>query len=156
DLSFKMSPKVIVGNHKNEGKIAVAYGPLVLGADAALLNGAVQNNEVPLRAVAAAGPTLNDLNVKPEAAPAYLRTWPGARVFSINAVTRMPLDSLHAGSTLTIRLIPFADAGETGTDYKVWIPLRGATVSENLLIEGREARSCQGNLDGSINDDDFH
>jgi len=36
-LDFPLEPRVQVGDHKNEGKIAVWYGPLVLAADDALL-----------------------------------------------------------------------------------------------------------------------
>jgi DUF1680 family protein len=157
DLALKMVPRVIVGDHKNEGKIAVTYGPLVLGADAALVSGADgQGPAVPLRAVAVAGPSLAELNVRPEPAPNGEKSWAGAQVFRINAITRTPVDSLPSGSPLTVRLIPFADAGGTGSDYKVWLPLRSATASGNLLLDGREARSRPGNLGGSINDDDFH
>ena len=30
---------------------------------------------------------------------------------------------LKAGAPLQVRLIPFAEAGGTGTPYKVWLPL---------------------------------
>jgi uncharacterized protein len=152
-----LEPKIIAGDHKNEGKIAVLYGPLVLAADAALLSNANDGSPVPLRAVALAGPTLADLHAQPEPAPANVKSWDGARVVRINGVTRRPIDSLPAGSPLVVPLIPFADAGGTGTDYKVWLPLRGGNqVSSNLLLEGREERSRAGNMDGSINDDDVH
>jgi hypothetical protein len=107
---------------------------------------------VPLKAVAAAGPTLADLDVRPEPAPPNVKSWPGARVFRINAVTRKPVDSLPAGSPVSLRLIPFADAGGTGSDYKVWLPLRTSTAASNLLLEGQEARSRPGNMSGSINE----
>lgn len=157
DLALRLEPKVIVGDHKNQGRIAVLYGPLVLGADAALLESPGQESQsLPLKAVAAAGPMLTDLNLKPEPAPAKVKTWPGAQVFRMNGVTRTAVDSLPAGSPIFVRLIPFADAGGTGTDYKVWIPLRSAAAAgSNVLLEGREARSRRGNLNGSINDDDL-
>jgi hypothetical protein len=53
-----------------------------------------------------------------------------------------------------IRLIPFADAGGTGTHYKVWLPLsreRGG----NVLPYGVESWSRQGNLTNSIIDGDI-
>jgi hypothetical protein len=53
---------------------------------------------------------------------------------------------------MTIRLIPFADAGGLGKNYKVWLPLRTGDI-QNLLLEGIESRSRKGNLDGSINDE---
>jgi hypothetical protein len=53
-------------------------------------------------------------------------------------------------------LIPFADAGETGTSYKVWLPLGLASSSGNVLLDGQETRSRTGNVDGSIIDEDLH
>jgi DUF1680 family protein len=157
ELTLKLEPRVIVGDHKNEGKIALLYGPLVLAADQALLGTAGQDGPaLPLGAVAAAGPTLTALKVTPEPAPANMRSWPGAQVFRINAVSRRPVGSLEAGAAVSIRLIPFSDAGGTGTDYKVWLPLPSPNSTANLLLEGKETRSRPGNLGGSINDDDFH
>ena len=156
DLDFKLEPKVIVGDHKNQGKIAVLYGPLVLGADTTLLEMVGNRGEAPpLKAIAVAGATLGDLDLKAESAPASLKTWPGAEVFRIKGITRTPVGSLPAGSPMVVRLIPFADAGGTGTDYKVWLPLRSPAAGGNMLLEGREARSRPGNLPGSINDDDL-
>ncbi len=151
DLAFKLEPRVIVGDHKNDGKIAVLYGPLVLAADQALLGAAGQNGPaLPLSAVAAAGPDLATLKVTPEAAPAEVKSWPGAQVFRVNALSRKPVGSLQAGAAVSIRLIPFSDAGGTGTDYKVWLPLPNAKSAVNMLLEGKETRSRRGNLVGSI------
>ena len=157
DLTLKLEPSVVIGNHRNEGKIAVMYGPLVLGADGGLLGTNDQSAaSLPLGAIAAAGPTLTDLNLRTEPAAGQVKTWDGARVFRINAVTRRPVGSLAAGSPVTATLVPFADAGGTGSDYKVWLPLRTTQATGNLLLEGTEARSRWGNVGGSINDDDFH
>jgi hypothetical protein len=150
ELLFKLEPRLIVGNHKNQGKAAVAYGPLVLAADQALLD-----NRCPsLSSVALAKPQLASLNLSPERAPTKLMTWPGAQVFRVDAVARRTSESVAAGSSLQVRLIPFADAGENGTQYKVWIPVGQLTANGNLLLDGRESRSRRGNVGGSINDDD--
>ena len=159
-LQFKLEPRLVVGDHGNRGKVAVLYGPLVLAADEALLgNGDVARKDLaaplPLNAIAAAGSRLASLKVTPEPAPATVKTWPGAQVFRARAVTRRPLSSLKLGTPLTIRLIPFADAGETGTRYKVWLPLPSNLYRGNLLLEGQESRSRSGNLGGSIVDEDF-
>jgi hypothetical protein len=157
DLTLKLEPSVVIGIHRNEGKIAVMYGPLVLGADGGLLGTNDQSPaSLPLGAIAAAGPTLTELNLRTEPAAGQVKTWDGARVFRINAVTRRPVGSLAAGSPVTATLVPFADAGGTGSDYKVWLPLRTTQATGNLLLEGTEARSRWGNVGGSINDDDFH
>jgi uncharacterized protein len=148
---FKLEPRVVVGDHKNQGKVAVLYGPLVLAADEALLG--VTNCS--LGAVAAAGTTLAALDVKPEPAPKELRCWPGAEVFSIKATARRDTGTLKAGAPLQPRLVPFADAGQVGTTYKVWLPVGLAPSTGNLLLDGQESRSRIGNSGGSIIDDDL-
>lgn len=57
------------------------------------------------------------LALTPEPAADGAKTWPGAQVFRINAVSRMD------GSPVTARLMSFADAGGTGSGYQVWLPL---------------------------------
>ncbi|HWI57577.1 MAG TPA: hypothetical protein VNZ22_10140, partial [Bacillota bacterium] len=151
ELQLKLEPRVIVGDHKNTGKVAVLYGPLVLAADEALL----ASENLRLSSIAPAGAELTSLNLTPEPAPTALQSWPGAQVFRINAVARRTTDSLKAGSPLQIRLIPFADAGSTGSAYKVWLPLSQPSVSANLLFDTQESRSRPGNLNGSISDEDF-
>ena len=136
------------------------YGPLVLAADEALLGSAgsdqrSQRATIPLNAVAAAGPKLSRLKLRPEPAPVPMGTWTGAQVFRARAVTRRPLPFVPSGAPLTIRLIPFADAGGTGSRYKVWLPLPRNLYSGNLLLDGQEGRSRTGNLSGSIADEDL-
>jgi hypothetical protein len=164
ELQFPLEPLFIMGDHMNAGKIAVMYGPLVLAADEALLGrgpalSVVAENEpnshIPLSAVAAAGPDLRALKVKPEPAPEFVKTWDGARVFRINAVLRRPVGTLKKGTSLHIRLIPFADAGGTGSQYKIWLPLPRSDSNGNVLLDGQQSRSRRGNVEGSINDDDL-
>jgi hypothetical protein len=151
ELRLKLEPRVVVGDHKNQGKVAVLYGPLVLAADEGLL-GATNRS---LSAVSAAGTNLAALDVTPEPAPAAVKSWPGARVFRVNAIARKPAGSLKPGAALAVRLIPFADAGATSAPYKVWLPLGLASPSDNLLLDGQESRSRIGNVGGSIIDDDL-
>ena len=151
ELRFKLAPRVVVGDHRNQGKVALSYGPLVLAADQALL-GAVNAS---LSAIAAAGTNLAALDIKPEPAPGELRSWPSAQVFRINAVARRTAGSLTAGAPLQVSLISFADAGATGTPYEVWLPLGLASASGNLLIDGHETHSRMGSLGGSMIDEDF-
>jgi hypothetical protein len=143
ELRLKLAPRLIVGDHLNQGKVALCYGPLVLAADEALLAA----DGLTLNAIAIAKPDLAALAVTPEPAPAEFRTWPGAQVFRINAVAR------RSGKPVSVRLIGFADASATGARYKVWMPLAGVPVA-NLLFDGTESRSRPGNMRGSINDDD--
>jgi DUF1680 family protein len=161
-LRFKLEPRLIAGDHMNHGKVAIMYGPLVLAADESLLGGVKQSRHslpetetLPLNAIAAAGPRLAMLKVAPEPAPEELRTWSGAQVFRMRAVTRKPLPALKMGSPVPIRLMPFADAGSTGERYKVWLPLPRDLYSGNLLLDAEQSRSRHGNLGGSITDEDF-
>jgi hypothetical protein len=115
ELDLTLEPRVVVGQHGNKGKVAICYGPLVLAADEALLGG----EHTSLNAIAVASANRTALAITPELAPEKFRTWPGAQVFHLGAVAgpdRSPLD---------IRLVPFAAAGATGKNYKVWLPLAG-------------------------------
>ena len=144
ELNLKQEARLVVGDHLNQGKVAILYGPLVLAADAALLKADGQT----LFSFAIAKPDAGALNLTPETAPAGEKTWPGMQIFRINAVS--PKD----GSPVIIHLISFADAGGTGTGYKVWLPLPHKP-SGNILVDGLESRSRPGNQTGSINDDEF-
>jgi hypothetical protein len=104
------------------------------------------------RAVALPGADLAALAVTPEPAPDKFKTWPGARVFRVNAIPRQASKSGQTGASLPIRLVPFADAGNSGSEYRVWIPI-GQTEA-NLLLNEKESRSRPGNVSGSITDGD--
>ena len=80
---------------------------------------------------------------------------PAPQVFRVNAIARKRAGDLKAGAPLQVRLIPFADAGGTGTPYKVWLPLGLASSSGNVLLDGQESRSRMGNVGGSIIDEDL-
>jgi uncharacterized protein len=151
ELQLKLEPRVVVGDHKNQGKVSVLYGPLVLAADEALLEATNRG----LNAVSMAGADLPALGVTPEPAPDTVKSWPGAQVFKVNAIARRGTGGLKAGAPLQVRLIPFAEAGGTGTPYKVWLLLGLASSSGNVLLDGQESRSRTGNVGGSINDEDL-
>ncbi len=141
ELALKLEPRLVLGEHTNRGKAALLYGPLVLAADAVLTGGK------PVHALKLASGNLADLALTAEPAPEPMRTWPGAQVFCMNAMTR------KTAPTLRIRLVPFADAGATGSHYRVWLPLpapENSTKADNLLEDGTESRSRAGNADGSI------
>jgi hypothetical protein len=148
ELRFKLEPQVVVGDHKNSGKIAVLYGPLVLTADEELLGKQFPN----LKSVSLPGADLATLDVTPEQAPDKEKSWLGARVFRVNAISRQVSDSAQSGASRPIRMIPFADAGTSGSKYKIWIPIGRA--EGNLLLEEKESRSRKGNASGSITDGD--
>lgn len=149
-LRLKLEPRLVLGEHTNRGKVAVIYGPLVLAADEALLG-----KLSPLNGIAVASPELAKLKVTPAPAPEEFKTWPGAQVFRIRAVTRKPMPGLKVGMPLSLRLVPFADAGSTGARYKVWLPLPRELYSGNLLLDGKASHSRQDGRDGSMTDEDF-
>jgi uncharacterized protein len=139
ELILKQEARLIVGNHLNQGKVAIEFGPLVLAADEALLKADRQT----LTSFAIAKPDVSVLALKSEPAPPGVKTWPGMQLFRINAV------SWKDGSPVAIHLISFADAGGTGSRYKVWLPLP-RPPSAYLPINGVEGLSRPGNQTGSI------
>jgi uncharacterized protein len=149
-LRFRLEPRVVTGDHNNEGRIAVLYGPLVLAADEALLG----TKDCPLSAVGVPSAKLAALHFTPEAAPEQLKTWPGAEVFRINGALYKPAGSLKVGTPLKLGLVPFADAGATGSAYKIWLPFEAPRPDRNVLIDGVELRSRKPNA-GSIIDNNL-
>jgi len=179
-LRLKLEPRLVVGDHMNQGKAAIMYGPLALAADEALLGKASRDSSKSTRlpassprpsppleereaaarrwslnGIAVAAPKLSELEFTPEPAPEGFKTWPGAQVFRVRGVTRKPIAGVKLGTPVPIGLVPFADAGGTGTRYKVWLPLPLELYRGNLLLDARESRSREGNLSGSITDEDF-
>jgi DUF1680 family protein len=115
ELNLKQEAHLIVGDHNNKDRVAVLFGPLVLAADAGLL----QVDGQTLNSYSIAKPNVAALRLAPESAPVGVKTWPGARVFRIDAVRR------PEGFPTSVRLMPFADAGGNGSDYQIWLPLPG-------------------------------
>jgi len=91
----------------------------VLAADSAL----VGEGDQTVNTLWLAGADLAALQVTPEPATGAYQTWPGARLFRVNAIAREATATLQKGDPTTVRLVPFADAGATGKYYKVWLPL---------------------------------
>jgi uncharacterized protein len=151
ELRFRLEPRVVVGDHKNEGRIAVLYGPLVLAADEALLEGP----QDAFSSIGVPGPELSALNFTPEPASGPFKTWPGAEVFRINAAVNPGSSQASVSAGAHLRLVPFADAGASGATYKIWLPYEPPRLSRNLLMDGLEIRSRKPNA-GSIIDDNLH
>jgi hypothetical protein len=107
-LHLKIEPRILIGDHKNDGKLAVLYGPLVLAADAAVSG--MQNEKKPNFAIPDSDP--NQLRITPDTDSEKLKSWPGTRFFRV----------ADAETTLPVTLVPFADAGATGADYQIWLP----------------------------------
>ncbi len=146
-VRLNLEPRLLVGEHKNEGRVAVLYGPLVLAADEALL----ENKECKLSQVGVGAADIATLRFKPEPAPAKLKFWPEGRVFRIQAQCRSQ-ETGRSNTPFQAGLIPFAEAGASGTSYKIWLPYKDPRPDRNLLMDGVEIRSRKPNA-GSIIDD---
>ena len=140
-LHLKMEPRVVVGDHKNEGKVAVLYGPLVLAADADASN--VSSDSLENFRITETNP--KKLSIVAEETPTKFKTWLAARTFGI-ATDNGPVP---------VRLVAFADAGSTGADYKVWLPYGTPRPNRNLLLNGLETRSRRQSMGDSIIDNNF-
>jgi hypothetical protein len=135
-VDFKPEPRLIAGERSNSGKVALCFGPLVLAADESMLSGPISN----LSALVVPATNLGGLNLTPERAN-------DVRSFRVQARSR------KSDLASEVRLVSFADAGGSGSRYKVWLPL-AKRPGGNLLLDGMETRSRAGNLSGSIIDED--
>jgi hypothetical protein len=116
-LNLKLEPAIVLGDHANQGKAAIIFGPLVLAADAAYSTRAVES----ITSVELSGTNISTLNFKIKSAPDSKKTWTEAKVFEVNASGAS--GKRPAGSPPRITLVPFADAGQSGTTYQVWLPI---------------------------------
>ncbi|GDY11573.1 hypothetical protein LBMAG53_04510 [Planctomycetota bacterium] len=131
-IECPLSPRIILGEYGNRGRLAVAYGPLVLATDAKL-NGDGQPRQV----LRPAEETLRSFTVEP--APEPFLDWPGAQVFRI---------AVRGGEA---RLVPFSVAGCGGQFYQVW-PLYEGGIPENgnLFATAVESYSRTGRINKSL------
>jgi len=150
ELTLKLEPRLVIGDHKNEGRLALLYGPLVLAADEALLEPA----GFPLSAAGVPSSRLAKLHFTREPSAPQFAAWPGAETFRINGIAFEPSDSTKPGAPLKVGLVPFADAGAEGSVYRVWLPFEHRQPGGNLLRDGLEAPSRAANR-GSVIDDNL-
>ena len=123
--------QLIIGQHGNQGRAALGYGPFVLAYDAAL------------------NPTLETPNLLGLVNEPVQRR-PGTLEFVAQ------VRSLRQPEPRPAVLVPFANAGATGGRFQVWLRAPGAPLPEivSLLAGARESRSRRGNVTGSITDED--
>ncbi|MFZ1934164.1 MAG: beta-L-arabinofuranosidase domain-containing protein [Thermoguttaceae bacterium] len=120
ELALNVEPRIIIGDHKNAGKVAVMAGPLVLAADDELLNGT--GLDVEKLVIEAADPTAASFERQP--APPKFRLWPKTCVYVFKPSPATAAYAKGSASPIALPLVPFADAGMTGAAYKVWLPLK--------------------------------
>jgi hypothetical protein len=115
-LDVPLKPRLLFGDHGNRGKVAFAYGPLILAADDALNPGA------PIGSFRIASADLGRLAIEALPMPEDRRTWNADRVCSIGAILTTNVLDRKAGDSVRVRLVSFANAGSTGAPYQVWLP----------------------------------
>ena len=124
-LTYRLGPRLIVGHFGNTDRAALAWGPFVLAYDQAMNPGL---------------PSASAIGLVRESTELTLQPGP-------SLAFRGPVVGRKDDSPRQAVFVPFADAGSTGGDYRVWLCCgRGCTAS--VLAEGRESRSRQGRPDG--------
>jgi DUF1680 family protein len=116
ELNIPIVPRLITGEHGNQGKVAFACGPLVLAADDALN----PNAHVGDFEISSAALTSDAFQILPALKDSA--TWESTQMFSVKAVTKTGATNNAPGKTVNLNLIPFADAGSTLAPYQVWLP----------------------------------
>jgi hypothetical protein len=161
ELELPLEPRVIVGKHANQDKLALAYGPLILAADEAFVPGRDSFTGVPRQASSAhvhaerAEPTVegtavkrlafgvtnvDELGVNLRPATNESQAAQDRLVFDVKAVLRDLHEPTRNAEPVTVGFRPFAEAGESGSEYRVWIPLFEAP-GFNVATLGVERRS---------------
>lgn len=132
-IRFALHGSVILGDHGNEGRAAMAWGPFVLAYDNTF------NPGLPSAGSVALAGGVDGMTCEPEPG--------GALRFA--ARFRRGTGDAFAGT-----LVPYADAGAGGTSFRVWLPqpFTSAKTTGSLFETAIESRSRAGNLDGSIVD----
>jgi hypothetical protein len=138
-VTFKLSPRMVLGDHGNAGRAALLYGPLVLVYDTAMNPG----GEPPAFLALAPTPGLPPLLYKAGRAA--------------NLVFEALVRSARRPEPHPAVFVPFANAGATGGRYQVWLRAPGAELPKNdsLFAFATESRSDPGNVTGSITDGDL-
>ncbi|WP_020597170.1 glycoside hydrolase family 127 protein [Spirosoma panaciterrae] len=103
DVSFDHHPQVLDGGISYPGRIALKVGPQVLALDQALNPGLTDVQEV----------TLEDTILKSLPATILPVGWVGSQVYSVTG----KID----GKRVLLKLVPFAEAGQTGGELAVWL-----------------------------------
>ncbi len=102
-VSFDMTIQILDGGKNYPGYIALKRGPQVLAVDQAL------NPDLKV---------LDDIRFKkpvlvPDSDKLLPKSWVGTQIYSAKA--------FYEGKPVSIKLVPYADAGQTGGDIRVWI-----------------------------------
>jgi DUF1680 family protein len=102
-VSFDMTVQVLKGEISYPGYVAIKAGPQVLAFDKALNRSIKDVDKLTLS-------TSKPIQVSE---PKFPKGWVGSRAFKIKAFYR--------GAPVDLILVPFADAGQSGGEVRVWI-----------------------------------
>ncbi|MCC2668609.1 MAG: retaining beta-L-arabinofuranosidase [Armatimonadetes bacterium] len=131
DVTFRIPVRLIRGEHTNDKKAALAWGPLVLAYDEKLNAGLPRARGVGMDGASDA------LTLQPGSPLAF----------------RTKLRTSADGPAQPAVLVPFSEAGASGGRYQVWLWAPGTPLpAAALLAAGQESRSRDGNANGSITD----
>lgn len=108
-LEFSIPVRVVPGEGANAGKLLVVRGPQVLAVDA-------QHN--PGLTPEAASISIRSPQLKTSGG---YRDADGGPVYEMPAVVTQDTDGYKAGDRITLRLVPFAAAGASGSPFSVWL-----------------------------------
>lgn len=138
ELELHVGARMILGDHGNAGRAALAWGPLVLAYD---MNRSPQR-EAPALLV------LGEIRGRPQL---VLRSSPGEPLRWETMVRSVRQPEPHPAV-----FVPFADAGADGGRYQVWLRAPGEALpqADSLSAFMPESRSREGNVAGSVTDGD--
>jgi DUF1680 family protein len=100
ELRYTVAARVVTGEHDNEGKVALGWGPFVLAYDEGMNPGLPPASEIGLASLAQPAFTLESGSV---------------------LEGRTVIYSPQRPKPMTADFVPFADAGRTGQIYRVWV-----------------------------------
>ena len=119
-LDFAIPTRVINGAGANAGRIAVAFGPLVLAVDELYNPGSA-----PISAIA-----LTSRQPLLKTSVTY-RDADGFPAYETAAIVTQDTEKYRTGEKVTLRLVPFASAGAHGNHYSVWLSKTGDSRDGN-------------------------
>ncbi|MCY3023278.1 MAG: glycoside hydrolase family 127 protein [Planctomycetota bacterium] len=134
-VTFTVAARLVNGEHTNKGAQALLWGPLVLAYDAKRNQGLPPPSGVALATTGESAPAVKPSADLPPAFEVSVRT----------AADPQPK---------TATLVPFAEAGRDGGAYQVWLRTADKLGAATGFAAGRESRSREGNMQGSIADGD--
>lgn len=137
-VRFTLEGHLVAGTHTNSGRAALTWGPFVLADDGS------RNPTLPSPFMLALAPE------------------PGRPAVRLASTTdaglrfTAPVRSAPGTRVQNATFVPFAEAGDEGGRYRVWLraPGTASPADQSLLAGGAESRSRAGNMSGSILDGD--